>query len=67
MIAYLVIFILCGVIVAQGFVYYLERVKLYKHFEKNTPHFAKKGKEKKNVIHGHKRALIKWRNGGEDN
>ena len=69
-ILYIVILVLCGVIVAQGFIFHRERLKLYSLFKTDNngvsgkPRPTEKGKENQSKMHGHKRALIKWRNGG---
>jgi hypothetical protein len=70
MIAYIVIIALCGVVVVQGFLYRRERVKLYSMVQANprpAGHpLSKGGKKQENGKGGHKRALLKWRNGGDD-
>jgi len=66
----IVILVLFGIIVVQNFSYHRERSILYSLLEKNNgvPGLSNhmKSKEKKNDgMRGHKRALIKWRNGGK--
>lgn len=73
MIAYFVIFALCGVIIVQAVIYYRKRLKLYSIIHKNKIIYNSRdepknaGNEtKENVKRGHKRSLARWRNGGDD-
>lgn len=70
MIAYFVIFALCGVIVVQAVIYYRERLKLYDILKMEKPLYNSEDKAKynyRNKRHGtaHKIALEKWRSRGD--
>lgn len=71
MIAYFVIFALCGVIVVQAVIYYHERLKLYDVLrvekEKTIYNSRDKPRNDRNTREpqtAHEIALRKWRNGG---
>ena len=68
MIAYFVIFALCGVIVVQTVIYYRERLKLYDIIRAaKTDYKVRDAPPKYDRRHkaGHKWAMLKWRNGGD--
>ena len=71
MIAYFVIFALIGYVIVREVMYYREKLRLYDMIRdvspgsEEPPSFAKEGlgEEKRRSV-GHRRAMMKWRNGG---